>query len=111
MALLIIGERDIYLSYPRLVRVRRNKKPMELTIQSNAREPGSTERKLWIRFQSFDDAPGQLIPSLSFIGYISESYMAMENRPFDELDQEKTQFVRGMIAIPMGTGKIWPAYD
>ncbi len=108
MARLIEEPRNVTLSYGRLVRIRRNGKPMEIVVRPATDEPGSAPRTLWIRFADFDSEQEKTVTALSFTGYLSDSYAALEEKPFDALDPDRTQPVRGSIDVPMGTGQMRP---
>ncbi|MEI6511367.1 MAG: hypothetical protein WCO25_05005 [Candidatus Uhrbacteria bacterium] len=108
MARLIDAAHNTVLSYPRLVRIRGNGKPMEVVVRPNADEPGSAPRTLWVRFATFDSEPETTVTALSFTGFLSDSYAALEEKSFDALDPDRTQLVRGSIDVPMGTGQIRP---
>jgi len=108
MARIIGGAHGITLSYPRLIRVRGNEKPMEVVVLPNADEPDSAPRTLWVRFVIFDSEPEKIVTALSFVGFLSDSYAALEDKPFDALDPDRTQCVQGSIDVPMGTGQIRP---
>lgn len=107
MASIIEGARNLFVSHPRLVRIRASGKPMEILVAESDDARAAATRKLWIRFVSFADDPFDRT-KLSFDGYVSESYSVLAERTFDEIDAKASQYVRGTTSAPGGHGKIVP---
>lgn len=108
MARIINGPSNAVIDYPRLVRIRKNGKPMQIRVVKTDGLEGDPSRQLWIRFVSFVEGAPHNPASLSFDGYLSESYASLEERTFDEIDPATAQYVRGTMIPPSHLGMIAP---
>jgi len=112
MATLINEAGRILIDYPRVVRIRRSGKPMQIGIVPNgvAMDPKSVPR-LWIRFVRIDENPERDDTTLRFSGYLAETYGTLEEKPFDALNPTLTQYVTGTISLGTNEGTIAPAAE